>query len=658
MPFIPQTVYGNVPQGTVAGPGGTTAPAPGTPETWTVTVTTAFPAVVYNATQFHAADQALPGELFLVQVAPGGTGSQTWTIQRGAEGTAPVAHSAGFTVVQVVSAGDLNPYQPWQFAVQAYGAHGDAKIGTGGTGASGQAVFTDAGANFINATAPLGDIGKYIVINQGPGSATVATNPFCGTITGWNSATSVTLSANLGATCAAAPYIYGTDDAAAINAAVLAAANWAVSTGNYKAQVVFEPSLYMLGALTQSTSYTWPFNTTGPYYYNTHIPVPFSGQYARKLIIDFVGVGDSSDPDFWGCAIPSIQGSCLVSAVFPPSQPDATYGQMSVIGVPSLQNNIGNGGIGSGQYANVLVNVNGISTVTPYNSQMYGYDFRYAAQANLPNANAVAFAPVNFGAQTVGGPWLRSTNIPGNGVAVGLAMPLTDNNNNTNIGLYSCEGIAIGVLFAEHFNATRIAVNMCAIGMQVTGLPNAPINIHGGAVQYFTCEACGIGIQGNYDNSADFQFPLFIGNADFEPPNTYYVNDPFNSLTGTMYWNDIDAYSPVTGSAGINGATSYKIVNCRMYPGPWVANAAQGISAPPAAPATGVAQQNIAYRDATVYVSAGTSITGVSVGPASASLTALGLAAGAGVVIPFRVPGGHWYSVAYTGTLTVKWVLE
>src|SRR5260370_34009088 len=93
----------------------------------------------------------------------------TWTVMRGAEGSAPVAHASGFTVVQVVTAGALAGMQvpPWQFQVSAYGAEGDGKVGTGGTGTSGTATVTDAGASFVNAAAPAGDVGKYIIINQG-----------------------------------------------------------------------------------------------------------------------------------------------------------------------------------------------------------------------------------------------------------------------------------------------------------------------------------------------------------------------------------------------------------------------------------------------------------------------------------------------------------
>lgn len=645
MPFIPLEVFANNPSTTVSA-GGTTAPAGGTTETWTVASSASFPAVEVGAQQFHVADPALPSEIITVQNVTG----STWTVVRGAEASAPVVHATGFTVVQVVTAGALAgmQYPSWQFLVQAYGAQGDGKMGAGGTGASGQAVFTDAGASFVNATAPAGDVGKCIVINQGPGSATVATNPFCGTIIAVNSATSVTLSANLAATCAAAPYVYGTDDSAAITTAVNAAANWAKTTGNYKAQIVFGPQIYMLGALTQTNA--------SPYTYNTHIPIPFATQYDRRLILDFIGVGDPAEPDFWGSAVPNVQGTCLVSAVFGTGQPDATFGQQSVLGGPATQTGIGTGGIAGAGYGNCLVNITGISILLPFNSQQYGFDFRWLAQANLPNAAATAFAPVNFNAQTCGGTWLRSTNLPANGIQAGLAMPASQNNDNCNVGLFSSEGLAIGLLPSEHFTAQRIATIYCNTGIQVSWAGTGSI-IHGGSIAYWSCEGCNTALTTAGQGSTQ-QYPLFIGNFDSEVNLTYYVNDTGNNLTGTMYWFDLTQYSPVTGGPSVNGAANYNIVNTRMYPGPWAANANLGIAAPPAAPASATAQQNIAYRNATLYVSATTGITGVSVGPASGSLTALGLVAGNNVVTSFRVPGGHWYSVTYTGVLTVKWVLE
>jgi hypothetical protein len=120
-------VLANLTQGTVTA-GGTTAPSAGTVETWTVSVSTAFPAVSTGAvTQFHASDPAAPSELVLVTAAPGGTGSQSWTVTRGAEGTAPVAHQAGFTAEGVITAGGAAQLQvtEWLNVKTVFGAAGN-----------------------------------------------------------------------------------------------------------------------------------------------------------------------------------------------------------------------------------------------------------------------------------------------------------------------------------------------------------------------------------------------------------------------------------------------------------------------------------------------------------------------------------------------------
>lgn len=640
MPYIPLTLYSNLPQTTVTS-GGTTAPASGTQETWTVNSSAAFPSVEYGATQFHIADASSAWNSELITVS--NVAGSTWTVTRGAEGTTPVAHLAGFTVVQVTSAGDLASleYQPWQFPVQKYGAQGDGKIGSGGTGTSGTAVFTDAAASFVNATAPLGDVGKVIIINQGTsGTGTQAgtpQNPFCGTILTVSSPTSVTLSANLAATCTNAPYIYGTDDTAAINAAITAAKNFAVAY-NYKSQVMFEPLNYMIGAA--------PTQTTSPYLYNTQIPVPFGAQYGQKVVIDLVGVGDASEPDYWETSVPSLQGTCLVSTQFATGQPNGTYGAQSVIGGPT-----GITGLGPGNFANALINVSGITVVCPWNSQQYGYDFRYLAQANLPNASYLAFAPVNlnYAVNLVGGPYLSYTNVVTNGQSVGLAMPLSTNNDNCNVGMFTVEGAAFGIVISEHFTAQRIGTFYCDRGVMVTWQPTGT-SIHGSSILYWTCEACNTGLYTNASSSN--LFPLFIGLMDTEFTNTTHISDNGYNLTGTCYWSDITVESPT-----VIGAARYNIVNLRQFPGVWTANAPLAVPAPPAAPASGTAQQNTAWRAATVYASASTSITSFAVGPSSGSLTSV-TATVTTAVLPIRVPSGWWYSVTYSGTLTTTWFLD
>lgn len=98
-------LFANLPSTTVTS-GGTTAPAPGTVESWTVASSAAFPAASSTASppsQFHVADAAANTEIVLVTNVSG----TTWTVTRGDEGTTPVAHNTGFTIYQVVTAGWL-----------------------------------------------------------------------------------------------------------------------------------------------------------------------------------------------------------------------------------------------------------------------------------------------------------------------------------------------------------------------------------------------------------------------------------------------------------------------------------------------------------------------------------------------------------------------
>jgi hypothetical protein len=102
---LPVEVYANLPQTTVS-TGGTTAPAAGTVETWTVASSSSFPPASGSSTptaHCHVSDPAAASELIDVTDITG----TTWTVTRGAEGTTPVAHTAGFTVKQAVTAGAL-----------------------------------------------------------------------------------------------------------------------------------------------------------------------------------------------------------------------------------------------------------------------------------------------------------------------------------------------------------------------------------------------------------------------------------------------------------------------------------------------------------------------------------------------------------------------
>lgn len=144
----------NLGQGTVT-TGGTTAPVAGTSESWTISATAAFPAVsAAGGTQFRFIDPALPGEVMIGTSAPGGTGAgQSWTVTRGAEGTTPVSHTAGFTINEAVTAGFLSRLAQGQAdgTGQVALVYSTAAGGTGLVAAAAAAAGTDGNANAYGA---------------------------------------------------------------------------------------------------------------------------------------------------------------------------------------------------------------------------------------------------------------------------------------------------------------------------------------------------------------------------------------------------------------------------------------------------------------------------------------------------------------------------
>ena len=141
---MPFEQFGDVPYGAVSS-GGTTAPAPGTSQSWTVTTTSVnpFPGAsnsMIPPTAFHVADPALPSETIVVTNVSG----TAWTVTRGVDGTAPVAHATGFTIYQVVSAGALGMFpQVYNVRSVTYGATGNGS--TDDTAAI-EAALTAAGS--------------------------------------------------------------------------------------------------------------------------------------------------------------------------------------------------------------------------------------------------------------------------------------------------------------------------------------------------------------------------------------------------------------------------------------------------------------------------------------------------------------------------------
>lgn len=102
------------------GTNGTSAPAAGTSETWTMsTGYISFPAASTTSTPqtyFYISDPADTTHE-IVQVTSGGGTGTSWTVTRGAAGTVPVAHASGATWVQTITHATLQNFKQAPSAV-------------------------------------------------------------------------------------------------------------------------------------------------------------------------------------------------------------------------------------------------------------------------------------------------------------------------------------------------------------------------------------------------------------------------------------------------------------------------------------------------------------------------------------------------------------
>ena len=140
-----------------------------------------FPAASSSATpqtQLHVADISQNSEIIAV-TNMSGAGSLTWTVTRGAEGTTPVAHSAGFIIYQVVSAGAYAQLRStdWLNAVTMFGADN-----TGATDATAAiqaalngngAVYLDKGTFLLNSSPLTFNVNGQVIYGAGEGLTTL-----------------------------------------------------------------------------------------------------------------------------------------------------------------------------------------------------------------------------------------------------------------------------------------------------------------------------------------------------------------------------------------------------------------------------------------------------------------------------------------------------
>lgn len=404
-----------------------------------------------------------------------------------------------------------------------------------------------------------------------------------------------------------------TDDTAAITNAINAAVAAGVASGTNYAEVYFPPAVYLIAGNP----------TTGaPTNGSAQIPLPLIAVTADKFVLVLRGVGDATALYHWQQTTPQ-QAGAVLRTTYNAGNTIPVTGEVSVIGGPTPHFGYG----GSGTWNNMLVAIDGLTVEVPQNGNICGFDFRGMAEANVWNAGVLARSTVT------GAP-----SIPTPNWSFGLYMPQTNNNDDSNIGYFSCEGLVYGLIITEHVQANSVRLINCYDGLVIWPSSGFP---HRNIITYASIENCTQCIV--FASTATMKVDIL--SADIEWGTGYIVNDSHNVAYGTIGIgsNGGDGTSLSTalssGTTGVNGGANLKVINLDQNP---------GVVAAPTLPTSGTALTNSFWRDASVSITGGT-VTGISV-----SGTTIFTSTPATVF----VPSGRTITLMYSVAPTWQWILS
>ena len=263
--------------------------------------------------------------------------------------------------------------QPFQFPVATFGAKGNGKVVTDAAMTSGQNLLTCA----TSAPFTTADVGA-----GGTQFTALAT-----TIASYVSATQVRLTANAtstptGGTPGAIAY-YGTDDTAAIQAAINAAATYAQGQQAGYAEVNFQNLVYIIAGA--------PVVGTGVGGGNSQLVLPIVSEAVQKITLVFKGQNQFSNVLMnWNQLVPQASAATLACASMAGTN-NGTFGPSHVVGGPID----GYGGESTAAlYSNMVVVVDAVNIMVPYNTTIGGWDFFGIAECVVRSTSVIAAAVV------------------------------------------------------------------------------------------------------------------------------------------------------------------------------------------------------------------------------------------------------------------------
>lgn len=418
-----------------------------------------------------------------------------------------------------------------------------------------------------------------------------------------------------------------TDDTVAITNAINAAFAAGVTNGTYYAEIYFPPAVYLIAGNP---------TTGGATNGSAQIPLPVIDPAftpaKQKFVLVLKGAVDASALYHWQQTVPQEAGAVLRSTYNAGTGVPAT-GEVSVLGGPTPHFGFGGSGTSSNgtsdTWNNMLVVVDGITIEVPQNGNICGFDFRGMAEANVLSASVLARSTVT-GAPTPPSPnW-----------AFGLAMPQTNNNDNCNIGFFSCEGLVYGLIVYEHVQANSLRLINCFDGLVIWPSSGFP---HRNIVTYASIENCTQCVV--FASTAVTKLDILCLDIEWTTGSGHFiVNDSHNAAYGTIYVGSnggdggLTLEQALSASYGVNGGAHVKVIN---------QDQGVGVITAPTIPTSTTALQNPFWRDAMVTIVGGT-VTGIAVDGTSQLLTTPGTVC---------VPSGKTITLTYSVAPTWQWTL-
>jgi len=526
------------------------------------------------------------------------------------------------TTGTVTSAGGGGSYE---FTPESYGALRNGRIVEDGAMTSGSAVLTCATSTPFAA----GDVGKYVLVWGVITSTNSEPGYLFATVTGYTSPSQVTLSASATITVTASGVLFGTDDTAAIQAAVNAATAYSMTGNGALAKVILSEGIYCSGAPATLGSGTGGGNAA--------ITLPIvNAEVGVKAQVQIIGAGCSQLPH-WTQPQPPQAGS-IIAAMRNDGSLNTTYGPTSIIGGPV--NGYGGGG---GTFSNMHIRLQGFTILIPMSSNAYaGPDLYGLGQASVDEVSYLPLAVISTSttwpalSTNAGGIYGTATYWPA--YTFGLRMPADGNNAVADIGSFTSYFTQISLIGSEH----TTFVNLRALFSQYGILP---MTNTGGTVSHGITGLHYLAQQVTYPVGSvasgyfalDCAIGIVIARMDIES-QAQLVSDAASLLYGEIGFNLISA---VTGYIAVQyasgGGSTLQLKRIEAAPGP--------VASPQAAPANNTAWPNYYYRDAWITLSA-TAITAVSIDSTAQAVPS------AATKYAFFLPAGHSYTPMYTGTLT------